>query len=482
MDSGRKAGFTRESTLDKSGEKRTGGSQSINALPAQPPLRCPECGSQRTWRDGIRQTEDGPVQRYLCRLCGFRFSQSTVNLGVKSNVARQVVKQPDSGEDLSQTDILQVDLSIKPALKDLALQRRENVGSHSTSLVTIPEKGLNSFRVYNRERQVCVSEGEAKNLAEMQGKTQQNQAAGVTTPTDSTTLKGKIVEFAFWMQKQGYKESTMKTRIMRLQTLVKRGVDLLDPESFKKILAMQKTWSEGTKANAVDAYNLFLEKEEIKWNPPKYTRLETIPFIPSEAELNQLIGACGKKLGTFLQGLKETGADPGELASIVPSDISKEARAITINRPVKRHRPRILTVSAELIRRMEALTPNPDGKIFDEFQLRRTFYYKRKTTAHKMANPRLLKITFITFRHWFGTMEYHRTKDILHVQRLLGHKNIQNTLIYIDLECKLFNNINDNFTSRVAHNVGEACQLIEAGFEYVTGEYNDGGKIFRKRN
>lgn len=78
-------------------------------------------------------------------------------------------------------------------------------------------------------------------------------------------------------------------------------------------------------------------------------------------------------------------------------------------------------------------------------------------------------------------MEYHKTKDILHVQRLLGHKNIQNTLIYIDLESKLFNNSSEGFTSRVAHNVGEVCSLVESGFEYVTGEYNDGGKIFRKR-
>jgi hypothetical protein len=27
----------------------------------------------------------------------------------------------------------------------------------------------------------------------------------------------------------------------------------------------------------------------------------------------------------------------------------------------------------------------------------------------------------------------------------------------------------------------EAIKLIEAGFDYVTGEYNDGGKLFRKR-
>ncbi|MCJ7559248.1 hypothetical protein MUO79_01355 [Candidatus Bathyarchaeota archaeon] len=67
------------------------------------------------------------------------------------------------------------------------------------------------------------------------------------------------------------------------------------------------------------------------------------------------------------------------------------------------------------------------------------------------------------------------------MQRLLGHKNIQNTLIYIDLEAKLFGKSSEGFTVRIAHDVGEAATLIEAGFEYVTGEYKDGGKLFRKR-
>jgi integrase len=133
-----------------------------------------------------------------------------------------------------------------------------------------------------------------------------------------------------------------------------------------------------------------------------------------------------------------------------------------------------------LIRRLEAIKSS-SNRIFNQELLRNNFNYKRKTTAYKLENPRLLDITFITFRHWFGTTEYHRTKDILHVQRLLGHKSIQNTLIYIDLESKLFTNQNDGFTVRIAHVVGEAAGLIEAGFEYVTGEYNDGGKLFRKR-
>lgn len=39
----------------------------------------------------------------------------------------------------------------------------------------------------------------------------------------------------------------------------------------------------------------------------------------------------------------------------------------------------------------------------------------------------------------------------------------------------------EEFYVKVAHNTEEACELVGAGFEYVTGEYNDGGKIFRKR-
>jgi hypothetical protein len=35
-------------------------------------------------------------------------------------------------------------------------------------------------------------------------------------------------------------------------------------------------------------------------------------------------------------------------------------------------------------------------------------------------------------------MEYHRTKDILYVKQLLGHKRIENTLIYVQLAEELF--------------------------------------------
>ena len=79
-------------------------------------------------------------------------------------------------------------------------------------------------------------------------------------------------------------------------------------------------------------------------------------------------------------------------------------------------------------------------------------------------------------RHWKATMEYHKTKDILHVKNLLGHKNIQNTLIYT----QLVNFESDEYHARVAEELKEKCELIEAGFEHVATD-PDGTMYFRKR-
>jgi len=35
---------------------------------------CPQCGSKRVWKDGLRYTSFGAIQRYICRTCGYRFS------------------------------------------------------------------------------------------------------------------------------------------------------------------------------------------------------------------------------------------------------------------------------------------------------------------------------------------------------------------------------------------------------------------------
>ena len=50
-----------------------------------------------------------------------------------------------------------------------------------------------------------------------------------------------------------------------------------------------------------------------------------------------------------------------------------------------------------------------------------------RALSQKVCNPRLKKVTLGSFRHFFGTMAYYKTK-IVYTQQALGHRNIQNTL------------------------------------------------------
>ena len=126
---------------------------------------------------------------------------------------------------------------------------------------------------------------------------------------------------------------------------------------------------------------------------------------------------------------------------------------------------------------MLAKQPKTSDRIFNRTAqgLGHSFRRQRRKIAAKLENPRLKQIKLHTFRHWKATTEYHKTKDILYVKQLLGHRKLENTLIYtqlIDFE-------DDEFTCKIAKTLEEASQLIEAGFDYVT-EF-DGYKLFRKR-
>lgn len=62
---------------------------------------------------------------------------------------------------------------------------------------------------------------------------------------------------------------------------------------------------------------------------------------------------------------------------------------------------------------------------------------------------------------------------------MLGHKSLQSTEVYINIEQAIFRVTNDEYHVKVAHDLEEACALLETGFEYVTDM--EGVKIFRKR-
>jgi hypothetical protein len=73
-------------------------------------------------------------------------------------------------------------------------------------------------------------------------------------------------------------------------------------------------------------------------------------------------------------------------------------------------------------------------------------------------------------------MEYTKTKDILHVKQLLGHRNINSTLVYTQLT----NFESNEYHSATAKATAEAQALVEAGFEFVCVT-PENVMLFRKR-
>ena len=268
----------------------------------------------------------------------------------------------------------------------------------------------------------------------------------------------------------------MTQNVYLLKHLVKLGADLYDPESAKKVIAA-KDCSNSRKVNLVYAYTAFLEMEGLTWEPPRYKQREKLPFIPLEKEIDALIAGCGKKAATTLQLLKETGMRIGEAWKLTWIDIDEERK--TIRCQAEKHgTPRMFKVSNKLLSMLNAV-PKKNQYVFGGTNLSghaSTFRKQRKRLARKLSNPRLLQISFHTLRHWKATMEYHRTKDILYVKQLLGHRNIQNTLKYTQL---VQFERDDSFHSAVATNIDDARALIETGFEYVCEM--DAVKLFRKR-
>jgi integrase len=250
----------------------------------------------------------------------------------------------------------------------------------------------------------------------------------------------------------------------------------------KGVIAKQ-SWSGNRQRNVINAYTQFLKYQGLTWEPPGYTITRKIPFIPTEQEIDDLIAGTPNTLSVFLQLLKETAMRSGEAIKIPWKDVDLERKVIMCNEPEKGSNPRIFSdLSGKLLSMLNAL-PRESEKLFGNTHvnsLKATFTRSRKRLAFKLGNPRLKEIHFHTMRHWKATMMYHYTHDLLMVAEYLGHKDIENTRLYIQLEKNLFKNLpDDKFTIKAISTLEEAVKLGEVGFEPFM--VVNGVQLMRKR-
>lgn len=421
-------------------------------------LTCPWCGGTRFWKAGNRKLADGSkIPRWLCLSegCGHRFSQSKKKVDVRSKLGVMSHSESNHFEKV----VTVSEFSVQKGLDSSTFSRSEDSGVHK---VTDVGKPFYCFLPYNCNQRIYYSERSSKNLiispqeAEFVGDiSQKNQPE-----------KSSIIEFLWNLKKQGrYSNATIETRGKILTLMQKRGCKLSDPEGVKSFIANSKTWSNGHKQIAVYAYEQYAKFHNIKWTPPFYDNNKTLPWVPTEKEVDALISGTPKKIATSLLALKETGFRIGELWRCRWIDLDEEKN--TLKCIAEKHgNPREIKISSRLVAMLLAL-PKRNDYIFGATSLNahRWNYDQKKTAlAMKLQNPRLKRITFHTFRHFKASTEYAKTRDILHVKEMLGHRNINSTLVYTHIVP--FDENAEGYYHATAKDDKEAGELYDQGYRY----------------
>ena len=387
---------------------------------------CPGCGSKKAWKDGLRYVQGNPIQRFLCRSCGYRFSETSLN----------VSKDPECNQ-------------------------------------TVHRMALNMPSSLLSNRQICALETErVKNLVKVETRTE-------TALRESTQdSKGKIISFAWHLKKMGRSEATIKTYTKYVENIGKYG-NLNDPESIKMAVATHFK-DRNTKRLACCAYDAFLKYLGISWEKPDYKTEHKRVFIPTDEELHLAINTGRKKSVIFSMFLYETGARANEAQRLEWTDLDPERNKATI-KASKNGNARIITISKQLMNMLFSL-PKKGKTVFPKLSPNARqvdFRLRMKNLARVHQNPRFMKIHCHTLRHCKALREYHKTKSMQHVKRILGHKSIMTTQIYVELYEEIYGDMKpENYICETASTVKEAKKLVEAGFDYVCEI--EGEQLFRK--
>ena len=310
------------------------------------------------------------------------------------------------------------------------------------------------------------------------------KAGLVLQPTTNSTqpypqATSEIVNLLIAMKNNGKSPYTLKATSKTLKEISKHA-DLHSPNQVKTYIA-NKNVCRGTQNNYCIIYNSFCRHYKIKWEMPIYKPEPKHITIPTSERLEMLIASAGKTLQVRLRISKETGIRPLELCNLKVKDIDLEHRLIKPT-TAKNGNPRTLKISQSLQNQIQDYVVRKDLKPNDKLfkgtadTYTRLYIRHRNVLAKKLKDPTLNQIRLYDFRHYFATMLYHKTKDILYVNKKMGHKRIETTLIYT----QLLETTEDEWTCKATANTKEAQDLIEHGFTYILTT-PDKLMLFRKR-
>jgi integrase len=185
----------------------------------------------------------------------------------------------------------------------------------------------------------------------------------------------KINEYLHELEPKGRDPETIQTMKKAFKHLAKVIPDINNPYEAREYLAKAniKNSTKRKLAFYLDGYYKHLSK---KWEMPKYTPDNKMPYIPTEQELAFLIGSATKKYSALLEILKETGMRTDEAAKLEWTDLDFTRNTVNITAS-KHSNGRILPISEKCKAMLNAIKNNQSTKIFPQEKktIRTCFYH-----------------------------------------------------------------------------------------------------------
>ncbi len=260
-----------------------------------------------------------------------------------------------------------------------------------------------------------------------------------------------------------------------------RHTDLNDPENVERYV-FNKDWKNKSRTNFFNAYQHYCKAAGIEWKRP-ILKEDVYPVkVPTEEKVNLIIGQATPRYATIYH-LSKHGLRPDEISKITLRDFDFERGTLLVRTSklgLERNiqlKPEARDLIKEYIHRNQIKDINT--RIFPQTKTIQNRWRDYRQQAYtKFKDTELLKIRLYDLRHWFGTTQYVKTRDIFHVKYLMGHRNIESTLHYMHIAKGLVSN-SDEYNVKVAKDIEEFTECLESGYEYVS-DY-DGLKVLRKR-
>lgn len=262
-------------------------------------------------------------------------------------------------------------------------------------------------------------------------------------------MTNQLIQFERDLKVKGLSERTVKTYLRCVTDYLKHSNFKIDPESSKPIkdflyfLINERKVSRAYLHQIYGALKFFYtytlhQDWEIK-RIPKIKVDKKLPDILSRYEIEQIFNVKSNlKHKSMLMITYSAGLRVSETASLMIKDIDSKRMAIKI-RDAKGNKDRYSLLSQRTLDTLRQYWKlyHPENWLFESWKkanhissstIQRVFTDAKEKVGIKKA------VSVHSLRHSFATHLLEQGTDIHIVQKLLGHKNIQTTLIYLHLK------------------------------------------------